>query len=264
MTQAPALVLLLALAVLVAGCGGDGDERTRVRRYIESVNSIERGAAPEVRRANAAYRSFAEGRLDAPAAVVQMRTIDERIRAVRDRFSALNVPREARALHGRLGALYDRILDFSRQTELLAVHVSGAEAALKPVARDNRELRRALSRAKGATGQANALSKFAGQLAGVIANLRELQPPRVLRVSHADQIRRLSHTRRLAVALRSALRARDADRVERLLARFDDAPPPRTGLARQAIRDYEDRYRKLSDARGDVLREYNRLDRELD
>jgi hypothetical protein len=253
----------MALGTL-AGCGDDKqDARDQVRAYLKDVNRIERTAAPDVKRANKAYTRFARGKLKPEDAASELKRSDIEIRDVRDRLAALDAPERARPLHRKLVALYTGVARFTQQSAVLANYQWGADVALEPVARYNRDLRKGLGRAESASAQARLLDRFSRRIAGVVRDLRNLQAPQVLNVSHEDQIRRLDATRRLAARLRQALREGDAPLIARLVGRFSGQPGggPREGLARKAIAEYNNRYRELNQSYGDVYREYRRLDR---
>lgn len=256
--------MTLTAGLLLVGCADDG-ERAQVRRYLDAVNAIERAAAPEVERANNAYRSYARGQLPAHVAVVRLRGVDIRLRAVRERLAGLTPPERARSLHRRIGALYSGMSDFTQQTAVLAGYQAGAETVLEVVPRHNRSLRSGLARARAPEGQAAALRRFAGRIASVVRDLRNLDVPRVLAVSHEDQVRRLAATASIARRLRRALLAGDSPRVARLLERFSGDPGgrPRRRLARKAVTGYNERARALSRSYQSVLREFNLLDRVL-
>ena len=264
--SAPPLVgLCLALAAL-AGCGGDDDPRSRVRAYLDSANELQRGAADEFKRAGEDYVAFARGELRPGVAVERLERSETDIRATRDELAVLRPPREAVSLHSQLQRIYDMNLELAHQTALLAAYERGSDQALAPLDRYNRRLGAALRRADGPRAQARALERFAARLRRVLRRLGALEPPFVMRVPHADQLARLESTRSLAVRLRRALDAQDAERVARLLKRFRSGASerrPRRALARRALTQYERRYSQLNDAYADAYRELARLDKTL-
>jgi hypothetical protein len=251
----------------LAGCGGGGDARSRVREYVTSANAIQRGSTDEFKRANEAYKAFARGELRPGVAVTQLSRSEHDIRAARDKLADLRPPREAEALHVKLEQVYDMNIGLAHQTVLLAAYQRSSDKVLAPLGAENRRLTSALGNAAGPQDQSAALRRFASRLGGILNALRALAPPRVLRVPHADQVRRLEATRTLADRLRRALDAQDAQEVALLLKRFRQTASqrrPRRALARRAIAAYERRYQRLNDAYANVFRETSRLDKTLD
>jgi hypothetical protein len=255
---------------LGAGCGG-GDapadrSREQVRAYITAANGVQQRFAPELEKTNEAYVAYARGDLAPEEALLRLQAGERLIVSARESVDELKPPREAAELHARLRKVYALNVSFAHQTALLASYQGEAEAALAPVQPENRRLARALKRSKTPAGQAAALQRFARALSDVLADLRAMEVPRVLRVSHNDQIRRLDATRVLSVRLREALRDADAKRIARLLKRFRGTAgdrEPRSGLARDAITEYNRRYQQLNEAYVQVNRENVRLNREL-
>ena len=266
MRRLGALVLLL-LAAGVGACGGDDpDPRERVEDYVQSANTVEQRYAGEFERANDAYVAFSRGELAPERARTDLTAAAGAIRAARDDVADLRPPAEARPLHDRYLRYLDMNLAFARETVRLAVYSPGSERALRPLPRVNRQLDRRLSAATEPEQQAAALRGFTRALDAMLADVRALDVPAVLRPTHDDQVRRLTTTRALAARLRAALVAQDAQRVARLLKRFRASAGDRRArrrLATRAIRGYERRYKALSDAYADVQREQSRLDREL-
>ena len=262
----PGVLMSLTFTIAVmAGCGGETAARMDVRDYMKQVNRLEEAVNGEVKKGNKAYLSFAQGKLEPEDALDDLRRIDIRLRQVDDDLKALDAPPAAEELHGRYLKLYEGILDFTQQTAVLANYQAGADDALEPVVRINRDLRRGLKRAKTPRGQALQLDRFANGLRLVLNDLRNLDAPRVLRTSHGDQVRRLARSRKLALRLRRAVVRGQSERVSRLLDQFAAAAAgrPRRALARRAIVAYGQRSKALNRAYTDVIHEFNRLDHDL-
>ena len=251
--------------VVVAGCGGaDKDaERAPLERYVLSVNAIQRGYANDFKAANKAYIAYSRSELEGPAAMAALSKAEIEIRGARDKTAALTPPADARELHRRYVAYMDQNVAFAHENALLASYLQGSDRAVKPLAGANTRLRRDLKRAKTPGPQEAALSRFSSTLEAVLVALRALDVPAVLRVTHGDQIKRLDHTRSLAVQLRTALQARDSHRVAVLLKRFRKSASARgrTKLAAAAIDRYSTRYAGLSTAYTQIRREEIRLRR---
>ena len=261
-----ATVLVLAVAVL-GGCSGEDEERAGVLEFLREANGVIRLSADEFKHANQAYSAFARGRLPADEAAVTFRSAERDIRAARGRVARLRPPGDARALHSRLVRVFDMNAGFAHQTRLLAAYQDRAGATLTRLRRYERSLRKELANAEGPDAQVAAMQRFADGLQRTRRDLRGLDVPRLLRVPHADQLRRLGVTHELASELRGGLEAQDEKRVAKLLVRFRDqanARRPRRGPSRQAIVGYRQRYRDLNHAYADLAREQARLERELD
>lgn len=260
-------LLLLVLAVGAAACGDDDPSpRERVEQYIRSANSVERRFAGEFKLANEAYVAYSRGELQPERAESDLTRATRSIRSARAEVAELRPPADARPLHAKYLRYLNMNLMFARETARLAVYTPGAERALAPLDRVNRQLNRRLQEAAEPAQQADALRRFARGLDGMLRDLRELQVPQVLQPTHGDQVRRLTATRSLAAQLRDALLDQDAERVALLLERFRAEKADRRArrlLARRAIRRYEHRYRALGDAYADVQREQGRLYREF-
>ena len=233
---------------------------------MRDANTVARRFAGEFEQANAAYVAYSRGELRPAAARTDLTAAAAAIRTARGDVAELDPPADARSMHEKYLRYLDMNIGFAEQTLRLAVYTPGAARALKPLDRVNRRLDRQLSAATEPGEQADALRRFTRSLDGMLADLRALAVPAVLRPTHRDQIRRLGSTRSLARQLRDALIDQDARRVARLLERFRAGGGDRTGsrkLAAKAIRGYERRYKALSDAYADLQREQSRLDREF-
>ena len=210
------------------------------------------------KQANIAYVNFAQGKIKPAEAVAQLERAEAEIHDAQRDLAALKPPPQAHTLHSMLLRLYDQNLDFAHQTTALARYVPDAEAALKPLNRDNRDLRSALRKAKTPQGQAHALAVFTARVDKVILALKRLDVPYVMLITHGDQIHSLRDTSALATKLERALQHRDAKLIAKLLVRFRRSLTKRhsrKALAAQAIAEYNRRYRFLSDAYADVSRE---------
>jgi hypothetical protein len=197
--------------------------------------------------------------------VVRLTAAQQAIVAARGRLAALRPPAQAAALRRRMLRYLDLNAAFARQTTTLARYQRRAPAVLGPLNGANARLRTQLQNATS-TEQAAALDDFAGAIARALKGLRSLSVPDILRPAHDAQLRRLGKTRSLALKLRSALIAQDAQDVARLLLRFRSTAAA-TGVSRRqslrAIDAYNRRFHTLTRAYADVRREQVRLDRSL-
>lgn len=256
------------VAVALAGCGGaTSSPRDQVTAYVEDANAVQQEYAPAFEEANLAYRDFASQALGGREAVRELAAARGAVTEARAAVAELEAPAEARVLHSRLVRLFDMNVEFADQTALLAEYQTASARALGGLGEADRRLRRDLRGEPDPDRQAAALARYARGVSRSIERLEGLDVPQVLGPSHADQVRSLSRTRRLATELEAALRAQDAEDVARLLKAFRTRGKPsraRKLLARQAIRGYNRRYKQLSDAYADVSRAHAELERSLD
>lgn len=260
------LALLLLAATLPAACGGDPSPRDRVRNYIESANDVQVSAAPNLQRANRAYRQFARGRLPSAAAMAELARAEDAIRALTERLADLDPPREATKLHELMMRVLDLNADLATESTQLSIYLPQARAALVDVGPVNERLRRRLEREDTPGGQTAALQAYRRALAQVVARLEKLTAPPILAATHAAQLERLSTARALAGELRTAVANRDSGRVGRLLLRFRRVNSGADGdraLTNAEIRSYDQRYSLVERAASELRREELRLQRAL-
>jgi hypothetical protein len=260
-----AIVALSLTSLGLAACGGGPDRRDRVESYLRDANRVQAGWTGSFKRANEAYIAFSRSELDGSRAVAALAAAERDIRAARAALGKLRPPSDARKLHDKLLRLFDMNIDFADQTAVLAGYVPASERALAPLDRTNRRLQSDLGEAEDAGSQARALERFSARLRRIVAGMERLDVPKVLRVSHEDQVRALARTRVYSSRLRRALIDQDAERVARLLELFRGRPSGSDGsrrkLARRAIERYNRRYEALNDAYIEVRREEARLDK---
>jgi hypothetical protein len=258
-----ALVAGAVAAAGLAGCGGD-DRSGAVDAYIRQANTVQQTFAKDFKKANDTYLAYSKNEIKGDVAVTRLEEARDRIAEAEDRLAEIKPPDEAKGLHAKLLRVYDMNGDFAAETALLAEYLGAARALLTPLDQANRDLRRGL-RKPGAKAQTRALRIFIGGLEDVIAELEALEVPRVLTPTHADQLKRLRITRNLSAKLLRALVAQDSGGLARALSRFRDSNTrePNTDLARQAIRQYDRRYKQLNEAYAEVQREQTRLEKDL-
>jgi hypothetical protein len=260
---AGAVVLVAAWAI--AGCGGTS-ERDRVRSYIDSANRVEAGAGPALQRANGVYGQFSKGKLPQSTAIADLAQAEDVIRGLRTRLSRLHPPPAARALHRQLLRVLDLNVEMARESTELAIYLPDARAALAAVGPINTSLRVRLAASSTPTGQGAALGRYRRSLARVVGRLQRLSPPPILAATHAAQIVRLQTAGDLARRLTTAVQARDAPLVARLLLRFRRVNASGAGdkaLTSEEIRSYDTRYGLIGEATAQLRREEARLQRTL-
>jgi hypothetical protein len=262
------MAVLVATAALLAACDGSkhDDQRADVNHYIEQENAVLRGTQHDFQALNEAYRKFSKGQLDPDMAIKDLSGAEKTIRTARADVAKLQPPDDARALHNKVLHYLDVNVFLADETAKLAGYMPASAAALEPLAKVNKSLQSELAGAKTAGAQAEALSRFAGALDRMLGKLRGLVVPQVLRTAHADQLVRLTTTRKLALRLRGALLDQDAEAVAKLLKRFranNSGRGRRGNLAGAALDHYTRRIRELDDAYAAVSREQQRLDEAL-
>jgi hypothetical protein len=256
--------ILIGAGVAACGGGGGGDARGRVADYVHRANAIERQYGSQFKAANTAYVAFAKGKLGSRAAVVRLTAAQHAIVEARRRLAGIQPPSEAATLRARLLRYLDMNAAFARQTTRLARYQRRSPAVLGPLNAANARLRTRLQNATTAE-QAAAMGDFAAALGSALRGMGALAVPAILRPAHDAQVRRLRRTRSLALRLRSALLAQDAQDVAHLLLRFRSSAASTTSRAEsaRAIDAYNRRFHTLTRAYADVRREQVRLDRSL-
>ena len=255
------------MTAVLAGCGGGDSARDRVDGYIKDANAVQARFGDDFERANQAYVAFSREELAGDRAVAALAGAEAAMADARGDLAELTPPQDARRLHDRLLELFDRNLDFARETKALASYQQGSATALAPLSAVDERLGRELRRTGSPQRQVRALVRFRAGLDRALRGLGGLDVPRVLAPPHAGQVRRLRETRDLARRLEQALRDQAARRVALLVEEFREnggVPSTNKRLARRAIARYNRRYRALSEAYQDLFRENARLDESLD
>jgi hypothetical protein len=256
----------LALVSVAVGCGGD-DGRGAVADYIEDANAVQKRFAPAFDAANEAYAAQAAGKLPQGAEVATLERAAASIASARRELAQLEPPADARRLHGDLLAVFDADLRLAAETTRLARYAEQAPAALEPLGRSGRTLRRELRASASPGQQSKALAAYSGALSKVLRLMGELPVPAVLRPTHGAQVERLEATRGVTRRLRAAVDRADAGGVARLLLRFrrlsDRPAPSRTALTDRGIRAHRVLLRRLDVAQNNLVREQQRLNQEV-
>ncbi len=254
-------------AVALVGLAGCGESaRDRVDDYVKEANEAQRQSNPAFKRANKAYADLLSGKSKNPQkTIADTAAAEAEIKRARTRLAALAPPAEAERLHRRLLAYYDANGVLAHETTELANYQRRADAAIAPLGRSTKTLRR-LSSIPDAGGQAAVLRGYTASVRSGLKKLRVLSPPPVLRPAHRNLTRRLQATQLSAGRLVSALSAADAagvaENVNELRAATGSQQRP--SVLRRSIRSYNRRYRDIVKALAAVRREQNKLDRDLD
>ena len=259
---------LLVVVACAAGCGSqEKTARTDVATYIERANAVQLRAAPAVRQAGAVYAEQAKGRLAPARQLRELRSAGAALEGIREEVDMLSPPIEARRLRDLLLRVLDLDVALTQQTVRLASYAQTAPRILEPLGPAGRRLNRRLQRQGAPEEQAAAIGAYVSTLDRMLRGLGRLEVPSVLRPTHEDQVRRLEKTRSLARQLRRAAAAADAGRLARLLLRFAKAGGTtlleERELAKRGRASYAAQLRRLESARGRLVREQIRLNREI-
>jgi hypothetical protein len=258
--------LVVVLAGACAGCGGGSQERDDVRAYIEKVNAEQAEGTAQLEQADAAYRRLSRGKALGPQRLTALQDTVRDLRTTRRRLAAIPAPGEAEGLRERLLAVFDDTAALAEEAAALAAYLPEIERSSKPLERAGGRLREALESADDPSAQVAALDDYAQLLLRVEGELRALSPPPVLVDAHRAQLLRLQNARRLTRRLARAVAQRDAVTVSDLLLRFRSVyAATRSDIAvqRAAVRAYGRRVAAIETARAAVVREQQRLEREL-
>lgn len=266
MTAGRAAVAPLVVVAALTGCGGD-DSRDKVADYIEDANAVQKRFAPAFKEANAAFKAGASGKLPDRAQLASLERAGASIGEARRKVAALEPPAEAARLHRELLTVFDLDVRLTREVTELAHYATDSPKVLAPLERSGRELRKGLTASAGASGQVRALDAYSGALRAIARRLDELDVPVVLRPTHRAQVQRLLRIRKVTRRLRGAVARADAAAIATQLLRFrrlsGRAAPNRAALARRGVAAYQALQRRLDRAEQRLVREQQRLNREV-
>jgi hypothetical protein len=254
----------LGALVFLGGCGGENADRAAVRAYIERVNQVQVVQRTPLKRADTVLRGYAQGAsIGAPA----LAGVEADIRRARAAVASVSPPARARAVRERLLHLYDVDAGLAHETLRMVRYQDAAPAAIKPVNRASTRLSRDLKRARRASTQVDALSRFMTSLKRSTSRLQALDVPVLLAPAHADQVRRMKATQKLTGQLRAAVRKKDSRAVAKLLLRFRKASKGGAksdrAFSRRGIAAYTKRLQELTDAQRALGRAQADLTRSL-
>jgi hypothetical protein len=258
---------VVGVAVVVSACGGgESSQRAEVRAYLERTNAVQQRFAPDFERAGAAFKAFANGDAMQGGTVATLTSAEADIRSAQDAVAALRPPARAATVHDRLLRVYAIDADLAHETLRLARYRDQGPLALAGLDRASKRLRGKLRAARKPATQAQALASFSTAVGRALTRLNGLDVPEILAPSHRAQVERLQTTRRLTGRLRDAVRARDSQRVAKLLLRFragGETQRAQRALMREGAVAYTSRLKRLAQAQTDLGREQARLRRSV-
>jgi hypothetical protein len=132
----------------------------------------------------------------------------------------------------------------------------------------NDRLRASLKTARTGGAQVAAFAAYSSALARVLAQLRTLRPPPVMRPVQRSEEGSVAAMVSLTAQVESAIRRRQVKRLDPLFTRFQKAAQSTGSVAAQraeiaAIRAYDRRLRAISDLAFRIRNERERLQNEL-
>ena len=195
---------VLALALLVAGCGSGKSSRARVSAYFRQVNRIENGLAPQMNKANIAFRRFSAQQVT-PKEIRELKRAERTIALLHHRISRLTPPKEAAQIHRDLLRLVSLQDGFAKDVVKLAAYGPRLNAVLTRVAAAGARLQRAL-KTHSAAEQAAAFRAYARALRDDLARLGKLTAPAVAVPSQRAEVARLDRTATLSTKIAAALK----------------------------------------------------------
>jgi hypothetical protein len=195
---------VLALALLVAGCGSGGNARARVSAYFRQVNQIEHHLAPQMNKANIAFRRFSAQQVNAKE-LSELKRAEGTIALLEHRLSRLTPPKEAAQIHRDLLRLVSLQEGFAKDVLKLAAYGPQLNAVLTRVAEAGARLQRAL-KTHSAAEQAAAFRGYARALLADLGRLGELKAPAVVAPSQRAEAARLSRTALLSEKIAATLK----------------------------------------------------------
>ncbi|HEY3922765.1 MAG TPA: hypothetical protein VGL76_11730 [Gaiellaceae bacterium] len=262
-------VLLVGVALVATACGQS--KHTQVENYLNVVNATERKLAQPMQEVTTANQAFAKQRGGAKVES-QLAKAEKTLQQLRGRIAAIGAPASATHLRALLLELLDHEVALTEELRELAAFVPSFDAALRPLAAADTNLKSELSRtAKGSTeakaldaAKAQALETYASTVSGVISKLRELQPPAVWKPAYTGQLATLVQLRSSGSALAGAIAGGHAAAVPKLLRAFDAAAVVDQSVAAQraqiaAVNAYDRRVKAVNTIARKIERERSRL-----
>jgi hypothetical protein len=246
---AAAAVIAAALASLSGG-SSESKAHKDVSAYIVDANKIQSSMTLPFARVRAAFQQFADKPTGGVAQARKLAAAERTLRTLQRRLAALPAPAPADKLKRMLVRLAGAEAGIAHEVEGLATFLPMLSADLTasrnaatalgnalaavpyPTATSIRGSKKQVAKARAAyaakadaaaAAQADALDAYKGRVTLVIERIRSLRPPRVMRPTHAAQLRALVATRAAVSRLAAELRKRDRTRVPELNRQIKEA-----------------------------------------
>jgi hypothetical protein len=289
---AAVVAVVAAVVVTVAKGHGASPEHKATASYITSVDAIQQQMRVRLTKTAKAYRDFAHGKVD-PKLAPELRSAEATLQALERRLVSLPAPAPATRLRTLLVKLARAQVALADEVARLSVFVPKFGALTRQAGAAGAQLSRELAKvnppkthkihgtkkqvaaaqakfraeaAQAAGLQADAIDAYDAKLVPLIAKLRALRSPIVLRPGLQTQIRTLQASRRAGAALAAELRKANRPNVAVLGRRFTIAsrsattvPAQKTQIA--SIKAYNKRVRAIGAMQSRIQSELSRLQR---
>lgn len=261
------MLLALAAGAAVVLLRDGGDDETQARRdavaaYIVDVNKTQQTLIVELEKVNRAYRELDLKGDPTPAELEQVDHVERTLNQLRSRFTALEVPVEAKQLHLELLHLVDLQAAFAHEMAAMVRFLPIQAREHRKLAAATAKLRVALVKKSTVATQGAAFDEYRAALRASVLRLEQVEAPPVLEPSRTGEIARLTRLGSLANALGDALRKQQADKIDRLSRQFVQASGTTgaTRAERNAVIAFNRRLAAIGKQRVAVNAERNRVD----
>jgi len=288
-----AAAVAAAAVVTVSGRGSpESPEHRRVAAYIEEVDGVQQQLGFRLTRLLAAYRDVTAA-TSRPEVEAKAAAAESTLRELEQRVARLEPPPEATRLHALILRFVRADIDVAHEVTQLTrfsprfrtILVGAREASARlgtalessrlPAPRSVSGTPAEIARARAAyaadahaaaSAQADAVKAYCDALGSVLARLRALRPPPVMRPAYRAQVAALVRTRAAGLALADELRKTQLENVPALSRRFSVAARTAGSVAAQraqiaAIKAYNARVRATAAAGARIRAEVQRLQR---
>lgn len=219
---AVAVAIALVVAVVVGfrprAENPNAGRRVAVAEYIVRVGRIQVAMAEQVRGVDRSYKAFAKKPESLAARVAEYHRAERTLAKLRDRLARVTAPADARRLRRLLVRLADQNVAMAGAVTGLASYLPSLADAQAPLRDEVATLRSAVAASKTATGQAAAFEAYAAAGRRIATNVSNLDAPALFegaRDAEAGQLRKLAS---LAAGIADALRAKQVERAQNLVA----------------------------------------------
>lgn len=282
--------VIAAVVVTVTNHGNSSPKHDAASKYIKSVDAIQQQMRVQITKADAVYRRFAAGKLDASLEPGLARA-ELTLKRFELQLVVLPAPKIAAPLKALLLQLARAEVALSGEVKSLALFAPTFAALLREASLASKELavalravtpprahavrgtkkqvaeaqrRFRLEAAQAAAKQADAVDAYDAAIAIVERRLGGLRPPAVMQPALATQRRTLAATRRAGGQLAIALRKPNRADVPVISRRFTLAARGAVSVAAQklqvaAVKAYNARVRAIGAIQGQVQVELLRL-----
>jgi len=262
------LALAAGAAVVLLEDGGDDEAQARrdaVAAYIVEVNQTQQTLIVELEKINRAYRELDLKGDPTPAELEQVDHVERTLKQLRSRFTALEVPVEARKLHLELLHLVDLQAAFAHELSAIVRYLPIQAREHRKLAAATATLRDALVKKASVATQQAGFEAYRTTLRAVVVRLERAEAPPVLEPTRTGDIARLTRLGSLAKELADALGKQQAAEIDRLSRQFvqTSGTTGATPAERNAVIAYNRRLAAIGKQRLAVNAERNRLDLKL-